>query len=111
MTTGEQLRIEGVAANLAAATSPTRPFAHYAEAALARFIRERRRFDAEDIRREIPAGVEPHHPNVIGSLIANYRNRGEIVPVDRTRTTRRSRHSSRNCVWIAANAVDGRCAA
>lgn len=107
MTTGEQLRIDGTTANLAAATAPTRPFLHHAQLAIARFIRERRQFDAEDIRREIPAGIEPHHPNVIGSLIANYRNRGEIVPVGRTRTTRRSRHSARNTVWIATNAIEG----
>lgn len=104
MSTGEQLRIEGIQANLAAATSPTRDFAWHAARVMARFMREHREFSAEDIRREIPAGVEPHHPNVLGSVIGAARSRGEIVPVGRCLTTRPSRHASRNTVWTAAPA-------
>lgn len=107
LPTGEQLRIEGVEANLAAASAPHRPFLHHAEIALARFIREGRRFTAEDIRDEIPEGIEPHHHNVIGSMLSHASQRGDIVPVGVTRATRRSRHSSRNCIWIATKAIEG----
>jgi hypothetical protein len=102
MTTGEQLRIEGITANLAAATAGHRPYRWHAEKALADLVKSRREFTADDIRNRIPKGVVAHHVNVLPSVIANARSRGDIVPVGRCRTTRPSRHSSRNTVWTAA---------
>lgn len=104
MTTGEQLRIEGISSNLAAATSVNRSYRWHAEKALAELIRSKREFTADDIRARIPKDVVAHHVNVLPSVIANARSRGDIVPVGRCRTTRRSRHASRNTVWTAAPA-------
>lgn len=104
MSTGEQLRIEGIQKNLAAATSGNRTYRWHAEKALAELIRSKREFTADDIRARIPQNVVAHHANVLPSVIANARSRGDIVPVGRCRTTRPSRHASRNTVWVAAPA-------
>lgn len=102
MTTGTDLRDAGIAANLAAAVAINRDWLHYAEVTMAILIREGREFTADDIRSAIPAGVEPHHPNCMGSLLGRARLDGRIVRVYDTRSGRRTRHSSRVGVWVAA---------
>lgn len=103
--TGEQLRTDGINANLAAATAINREYREHAERALAELIRSKREFSADDIRTRIPKDVIAHHVNVLPSVIGAARSRGDIVPVGRCRTTRRTRHSSRNTVWIAAGSA------
>jgi hypothetical protein len=97
--TGRQLREDGVAANLAAATAVHRSFREHAEQVLARYIRHGALFTADDIRQEIPDGVEPHSANVLPSLIGVYAARGVITPVGWAVSTRRSRHASHNRLW------------
>lgn len=102
MTTDEQLRSDGITANLAAATSGNRDYRHHAERVLAEFIRRRIPFTADEIRKAIPDGVEAHHPNVLPSLLGAAASKHVIRPVGFTNSTRPSRHASRNRVWIAA---------
>lgn len=100
MTSGQQLRMEGIDANLAAAQSINRTYRDHAETILAGFARSGREFTADDIRQAIPAGLEPHHPNVLPSLLGQWSAQERIQPVDWAMSQRRSRHSSRNRVWV-----------
>lgn len=99
MPTGEQLAIDGVEANLAAATAIHRTYRDHAEAVLARFARAETTFTADDVRDLIPAGVEPHSHNVLPSLINVWARRGAIQAVGWVRSTRPTRHASVNRVW------------
>lgn len=100
MSIGEQLQINGVAANLAAATAATRDFRDHAETILAAFSRQRREFTADDVREAIPPEADPpHSPNTLPSLINAWSRRGAIEPVGWVRSTRRTRHASVNRVW------------
>jgi CO dehydrogenase/acetyl-CoA synthase alpha subunit len=88
--------------NLAAAVAVNRDWLHYAEASLSRLIVSGVEFTCDDVRHGIPVGLEPHNPNVMGSLLAKARNDGHITRVYDTRSTRRTRNSSRVGVWRAA---------
>lgn len=102
MSTGEQLRMEGMTANLAAQTAPHRDYREHAEHILAEFVRQRREFTADDVHRQLPDDIKPQsqqHPNVIPSLIGIYSAQKVIVPVGWANSTRASRHASRNRIW------------
>lgn len=98
-TVGEQLRIDGIEANLAAAAALNRPYREHAELILADFARRQAEFTADDVRRLIPDGVEPHSHNVLPSLIRVWAARGAIQAVGWVRSTRPSRHASVNRMW------------
>lgn len=101
MTTGEQLQLAGVEANLAAASAINRAdFLHHAEKALAELIAEGKEFTAEDIRRRIPDGIEAHSPNVLPSLMSRASRAGLIEYRGPCHATRRSRHAGRIGRWI-----------
>lgn len=107
MTTGEQLRFDGVAANLAAAAAPHRSsYRDHVEAILAEFSRQGAKFTAEDVRKRVPTGVEPHSCNVLPSLIRLWSTRGAIEPVGWIAATRPQRHGSVNRVWRGTGCVD-----
>ncbi|MCD2263259.1 hypothetical protein K3888_11175 [Dietzia aurantiaca] len=59
-------------------------------------------FTVEDIAARIPSELPPAHPNLLPALIGARARNGLIVPMGRYRTTRRSRHSSKNTVWRAS---------
>ena len=100
MSTGEQLQLDGAAANLAAATAPHRAdYREHVETILAGYVRERREFSAEDVRRALPDGVEPHSHNVLPSIIRAWAHRGLIEPIGWVRCTRPARHANVNRVW------------
>lgn len=97
---GEQLAIDGIEANLAAATAPHRvTYRDHVEAILADFSRQGTEFTAEDVRKLIPDGVEPHSYNVLPSLIRLFSTRGAIEAVGWVAATRPERHGSVNRVW------------
>lgn len=108
MNTGEQLQLNGVQANLAAATAGHRTFREHAETALAAFARSGVSFTADDIRDAIPPGIEPHSHNVLPSLIRTWAHRDAIRPVGWVRSNRASRHASVNRVWCGTNPVEAR---
>jgi hypothetical protein len=98
-TEGEQLRLDGVHANLAAATAINRTYRDHAEEVITRYIRQGALFTADDIHRLIPEGIEPHSPNVLPSLLAYYSRRKLIRPVGWAASGRASRHASHNRIW------------
>lgn len=106
-TIGEQLALDGIEANLAAATAPHRvTYRDHVEAIIAEFSRQRREFSAEDVRELIPEGVEPHSHNVLPSLIRVWAQRGAIEHAGWVAATRPSRHGSVNRVWRGTGCVD-----
>jgi len=58
-------------------------------------------FTADDVRDMVPDHLSGH-PNVLPALLGSRARNGLIVPMGRYRTTRRTRHSSKNQVWRAA---------
>lgn len=100
--TGEQLRADGTENVLAADESITRGYGDLVREAI---DAQGDTFTAEDLRRHIAArypDAAPHHPNVLPAIIGTLAYQEQIVCVGVTRTTRRSRHSSRNLVWRRA---------
>jgi hypothetical protein len=100
---GEQLRMIGIDACLAAAVSINRTYRQHAEAVITELIAAGDPFTADDVRRAMPTDLEAHHPNVLPSLLGCLSARGAIKPVDWATSGRRSRHASRNRVWIGGN--------
>ena len=98
-------RHAGQAANLAAATAVHRRYRDAAEAVLAELVADGRPFTVDDIRRRIPDDIEPHHPNVLPSLLGIWAERRLIVPCGEYRSRRRPRRASRNRVWIGRPAA------
>lgn len=100
MSTGIEARDAGWQKVLENCPVGYRDFAH---AAIDYLITLGEPFTADDIHRLIPDGVEPHSPNVVPALLGSRAKNGLIVPIGRYRTTRRTRHSSKNQVWKAAS--------
>lgn len=111
MSRAEQLalgladRQEGMEAVSAAAVAVHRPYREHFEAALSELIREGKPFTADDVRRRVRPDVAPHHPNVIGALMAGAATKGLIREIAWRRSTTRSRHAGRVAVWLSATAV------
>lgn len=100
---GEQLRLDGTQAVLAAETTVlSGGFREHAERALAELIQARAEFTAEEVRARIPTGIEAHHPNVLPAVIRLAAQRGQIEPVGWKQAARPTRHASVNRVWRAA---------
>jgi hypothetical protein len=93
-------RHAGQAANLGAATAVHRRYRQAAEVVLAELVADGRPFTVDDVRQRIPEDVEPHHPNVLPSLLGIWAERRLIVPCGEYRSRRRPRRASRNRVWI-----------
>jgi len=102
---GEQLKMVGIDACLAGATSVMRTYRQQAEQIIHDLIRAGDPFTADDVRRAMPPDLEPHSPNVLPSLLGNLASKGEITSVDWRISRRRSRHASRNRVWIGRKAA------
>jgi hypothetical protein len=93
-------RHEGQAAALAAGSAAHREYRDRAEAALAEFIRSGREFTADDLRNAIGEELDQAGPNLLPSVIGTAASRHAIVPAGEYRSRRRSRHASRNRVWV-----------
>lgn len=103
MTNGEQLKLTGVGAVLAAATAPHR--ASYKDAALAaieELCASGRTWTLDDVHALIPAEVQPHSPNVLPALIASLSRNGRIVPDGWASSARPSRRAGYSRRWRAA---------
>lgn len=93
-------RHNGQAAALAAATAAHRDYRHRAETALAELIQSGRTFTADDLRKALGEDLDHAGPNVLPSVIGTAASRRAIVPAGEYRSHRRSRHASRNRVWV-----------
>lgn len=80
-----------------AANSPT--YAEAARDAIAR-IQPGTEFTADTIRAAIPQHITAHHPNVLPSVFGALASAGTIRRIAETNSTRRTRHASRNGIWI-----------
>lgn len=101
--TGEQLRAEGVAACLAADDAPHRGLRQLVEDVLDELIASGRVFDADDVRRALPADVQQRiSPNLTPSVFSEYSRRGLIRPVGWSRSLARSRHRGSFRRWLGA---------
>lgn len=107
MTTGMELRDQGVAAVIAADTAAHRSAAPYLREALDAFIESGQAFSADDIREALAENVVvrrelANRPNLMPAVIANAAKAGRIEAVGFCRPSRSSRRSGRNLVWRAA---------
>lgn len=93
-------RRAGQSATLAAATAAHRRYREAAELVLAELVADGHPFTVDDVRQRIPEGIQPHHPNVLPSLLGIWAERRLIVPCGEYRSRRRPRRASRNRVWI-----------
>ena len=103
MTTGEELRAQGVEAVLASDCAIHRNYGALCKDVIADLIEAGRPFTAEDVRRHVAdthPQAWPHHPNVLPAILGSLARRGQITAVGMTKATRRSRHGSRNLVWV-----------
>ena len=98
-------RHTGQEANLAAATAVHRRYREVAERVLAELVAEGHPFTVDDVRQRIPDGIQPHHPNVLPSLLGIWAERRLIVPCGEYRSRRRPRRASRNRVWTGRPAA------
>lgn len=113
MSTGYRRRHAGIAANLTAAENNQAVYTEAARAVLAGCIRNGAPFTADDVHRAMPieAGRDRTN-NVVPSLLGALAAQGVIRRVGAASSARRSRHGSRNQIWIANDGDDegGRCA-
>ena len=103
MSTGKQLRDEGMTAVIAADTAPHRSYADHARIVIDRLIGEGRTFTSEDVRQGIPEGVEPHHPNVLPAVLGSLASAGRIRRVGEYHSVRASRRYGRNSFWAGVS--------
>lgn len=96
---GATLRDKGIADVLAADTAVHRSYAQHAREVIDQFIAEGRTFTADDVRAEIPDGIDCHHPNVLPAVFGDLSRKERIVRVGDYFSTRRSRHRGRASVW------------
>ncbi|QGJ95036.1 hypothetical protein SEA_REDWATTLEHOG_175 [Gordonia phage RedWattleHog] len=100
MTTGEQLRDEGMQQVDETHTA----WREHADQVMAALIELRRPFSANDFNEHMAAfGLEPHHPSSIGALFGGYAKRGLIVRCGTARPTKASSHARTYAQWIAAD--------
>lgn len=107
MTTGIDLKHQGIAAVIAADTAAHRSAAPYLREALDAFIESGQAFSADDIREALADNIAvrrelANRPNLMPALIANAAKAGRIEAVGYCRPSRSSRRSGRNLVWRAA---------
>lgn len=103
--TGQQLREQGISDVLAADTAPHRGYADLVREAIDTLIKSGEPFDAEDVRHLVseryPTAVA-HSPNVLPAVFGAMASAKRITAVGMRKPTRRSRHYSRNLVWVGA---------
>lgn len=107
MTTGMELRDEGVEAVIAADAAPHRGAAPFIREALDAFIASGQPFSADDIREALADNITVRRaladkPNLMPALFATAAKTGRIEAVGLCRPSRASRRSGRNLVWKAA---------
>jgi hypothetical protein len=100
---GAQLRDQGIADALAADKAINRDYAADLWDALDSVIASGREFCADDLRKELPAGVrESLPPNLVGAVIKTASARGEIVPVGFVTSGRARRRAGVMRLWRPA---------
>ena len=102
MTTGEQLRLDGQDATLAAATVGHHNHPAHIEAALTTLIASGREFSADHVRDLVPAETRDwmtDHYNVLSSLFGQASRDKRIEHTGWCPPARKERHANPNRVW------------
>lgn len=103
---GEQLRLDGQDAALAAATVGHHDHPNRIETALTELIRSGREFSADHVRDAVPPEtrdwLRAGNGNVLSSIIGNASRRGHIDQTGWCQPARKERHSNPNRVWKGA---------
>lgn len=105
MTTGEQLKLDGQSACLAAATVGHHDHANRIDLTIYRITATGTEWSADDVRDQVPADTREwleHNGNVLASLIGQHAKAGRITAVGDAPTRRARRRTNRNRRWIAA---------
>ena len=104
---GEQLRLDGQDAALAAATVGHHDHPNHIETALTELIRSGREFSADHVRDLVPPETRDwmtDHYNVLPALFGQHARRGHIHHVGWCSPTRRTRHNNPNRTWKGTTA-------
>lgn len=96
---GQHLRDEGTARVID--NSPA-DYKTAAVAAIDLLIDSRQAFTADEVYALIPVELSPHSPNVVPALLGSRARNGQIVSLGYVKTSRKTRHASKNQVWRAA---------
>ena len=103
---GEQLRLDGQDAALAAATVGHHDHPNHIETALTELIRSGREFSADHVRDLVPPDtrdwLRAGNGHVLSSIIGNASRRGHIAQTGWCQPARKERHSNPNRVWKGA---------
>lgn len=102
MTTGEQLRLDGQDATLAAATVGHHNHPEHIEAALTTLIQSGREFSADHVRDLVPPDTRDwmtHNYNVLPALFGGLARRGHITHTGWCTPARPTRHANPNRTW------------
>lgn len=108
MTTGEQLKLEGMTATLAAATVGYHDHPHRIAEALYQLIQSGREFSADHVRDRVPPETRAwmiDHPNVLPAQFGMHRRAGVIRQTGWCSPARKQRHGNPNRIWIGAHAA------
>lgn len=106
---GLNARHQGQDANLAAGTKPYRDDRHRVEVAVATYARSGALFTADDVHKAIAHdGIEAGYDrNLVSSVLGVWSKDGRIRQIARSVSTSRTRHASRNAVWVGTEAARG----
>lgn len=91
--------IETIQASYMSEISAIKDWAHHADKAVIELAGTGKTFTTDDVRRLMPEGLAPAHPNAWGGLLSAWRTRGLIKAVGYATTTRASRHGAPQRLW------------
>lgn len=98
-------RHAGQQANLAAGTTGYRDDRHRVEVAVATLARSGAEFTADSVHKLVKHdGGEDYDGNLVSSVLGIWAKDGRIARQSYAVSTRRSRHASRNTVWLGTRA-------
>lgn len=106
--TGEQLKLEGMTATLAAATVGYHDHPRRIAEVLYQLINSGEAFSADHVRDRLPHDTREwmdEHPNVLPAQFGMHRRAGVIQHIGWCSPARRTRHGNPNRIWIGAHAA------
>jgi len=103
MTTGEQLKLDGIIATLAAATVGHHDHPGRIQSAIDELIALGQPFSADNVRDRLPKDTcawMNDYPNVLPALFGNHSRSGRIRQIGWCSPARKARHGNVNRLWI-----------
>lgn len=109
MTTGEQLKLDGMAASMAAATNGHHDHGLVIRSAMHVLALRGQPFAACDVKELLPPYTLDHlkgSPGLMGSMFHHMRREKVIVQIGMVRPLSKSRHGNLNGQWIGIHALE-----